>query len=61
MAYFHHSLRTLSIEPCTSQELMKNCLFGGLADRRNFLEDEADERLSEIFPNASMWRTSLRE
>jgi hypothetical protein len=36
-------------EHCTSQELIVYCLFGGIADKRKLLKDEADERLSEIF------------
>ena len=36
-------------EPCTSQELIAYCLFGGIADKRKLLKDEADEPLSEIF------------
>lgn len=36
-------------ELCTSQELMAYFLFGGIADERKLLKDEADEPLSEIF------------
>ena len=36
-------------EPCTSQELIAYCLFGGIADKRKLLKDEADEPVSEIF------------
>ena len=49
MAYSTIRLRTLTNEPCTSQELIAYCLFGGIADRRKLLKDEADEPLSEIF------------
>ncbi len=35
-------------EPCTSQELIAYYLFGGIADKRKLLKDEADEPLSEI-------------
>ena len=27
-------------EPCTSQELIAHCLFGGIADKRKLLKDE---------------------
>ena len=33
-----------SNEPCTSQELIASYLFGGIADKRKLLKDEADER-----------------
>ena len=36
-------------EPCTSQELIAYHLFGGIADKRKLLKDEADEPLSQIF------------
>jgi hypothetical protein len=36
-------------KPCTSQELIADYLFGGIADKRKLLKDEADEPLSEIF------------
>ena len=42
-------LRTLMNEPCTSQELIAYYLFGGIADKRKLLKDEADEPLSLIF------------
>ena len=35
--------------PWTSQELIAYYLFGGIADKRKLLKDEADEPLSEIF------------
>ena len=35
-------------EPCASQELIAYDLFGGIADNRKLLKDEADEPLSEI-------------
>ena len=35
-------------EPCTSQELIAHDLFGGIANKRKLLKDEADEPLSEI-------------
>jgi hypothetical protein len=44
-----HWLRTLTNEPCTSRELMSDCFFGGIADKRKLLKDEADEPFSEIF------------
>ena len=33
--------------PCTRQELIAYCLFGGVADQRNLLKDGADEPLTE--------------
>jgi hypothetical protein len=36
-------------KPCASQELIADYLFGGIADKRKLLKDEADEPLSEIF------------
>jgi len=36
-------------QPCTSQELIAYDLFGGIADKRKLLKDEADERFIEIF------------
>ena len=35
--------------PGTSQELNAYLLFGGIADKRKLLKDEADEPLSSIF------------
>src|SRR5271155_5382606 len=36
-------------KPCTSQELIADYSFGGIADDRKLLKDEADEPLGEIF------------
>ena len=36
-------------EPCTSRELIVYYLFGGIADKRKLLKDEADEPPSQIF------------
>jgi hypothetical protein len=36
-------------KPCTSEELIADSLFGGIADKLKLLKDEADEPLSEIF------------
>ena len=36
-------------EPCTSQELIAYDLFGGIAEKRKLLKDEADEHLNEMF------------
>jgi hypothetical protein len=36
-------------EPCTSQELIAYYLFGGIADKRKLLKDEANEPLNEPF------------
>jgi hypothetical protein len=38
-------------ESCTSEEVIAYDLFGGIADERKLLKDEADEPLSEIFEN----------
>ena len=46
---FDHPLWTPTNEPCTSRELIADCLFGEIADKRKFLKDEADERLTEIY------------
>jgi hypothetical protein len=35
-------------EPCTSQELIDNCLFGGIADKRKLPQGRADESVREI-------------
>ena len=37
---FDHSLKSLTNEPYTSQELMADCFFGGFADKRKLLKDE---------------------
>ena len=36
-------------EPCTCQELIAYYLFGGIANKRKLLKDEANEPLSEPF------------
>ena len=36
-------------EPCTSQELIADRLFGGIPDERKLLKDGAYEPLTEIF------------
>jgi hypothetical protein len=36
-------------KPCTSQELIADYVFGGIADKRNLIKDEAHEPLGEIF------------
>ena len=43
--------------PCTSQELMAYRLFGGIADKRKLLKDEADEPLSEILERQARRRS----
>ena len=46
---FDHSLRTLTIEPCTSHALITYRLFAGIADKRKLLKDGAYEPLTGIF------------
>ena len=41
-------------ESCTSQELIAYYLFGGIADKRKLLKDEADETLSWDFRTQSI-------
>jgi hypothetical protein len=41
-------------QPCTGQELIAYALFGGRADKRKLLKDEADEYLNEIFQTQSI-------
>jgi hypothetical protein len=36
-------------QTCASQELIARCLFGGIADPRKLLNEDADETLGEIF------------
>ncbi len=45
---FDHWLRTLTNEAGTSQELMADYFFGGIADKRKLPKDGADDPLSEI-------------
>jgi len=35
-------------QPCTNQELIAYHLVGGIADERQLIKDEADERLSQF-------------
>jgi hypothetical protein len=41
-------------QPCTSQELIACDLFGGIADKRKLLKDEADENLNKFFRTQSI-------